>query len=77
MSVDGGGSDTQTVNAQVVDVLAVDALTDVLAVRARSAAVADAALLDAVVAVADRDRLGFDADEVAVTLAWTRTTARY
>ncbi|HKE67580.1 MAG TPA: hypothetical protein VKB59_23515, partial [Micromonosporaceae bacterium] len=77
MSIDGGGSDTQTVNAQVVDVPTVDALTDVLAVRARSAAVADAALLDAVVAVADRDRLGFDADQVAVTLAWTRTTARY
>ncbi|HEU0239515.1 MAG TPA: HNH endonuclease, partial [Micromonosporaceae bacterium] len=79
---DGGGSDTQTVNApavdaQVVDAQTVDALTDVLAVRARAAAVADAALLDAVVAVADRDRLGFDADQVAVTLAWTRAAARY
>ena len=53
-----------------------DTLTDLLQARARAAAIADAALLDAVVAVADRDPLGFDTDLVAFTLAWTQTTAR-
>ena len=54
----------------------VDALTDVLLARARAAAVADAALLDAVVAVADRDPCGFDADLVALSLRWTQVAAR-
>src|SRR5262245_37125038 len=54
-----------------------DDLADVLERRARAAAIADAALLDAVVAVADRDAIGFDADLVAFTLAWTQTTARH
>ena len=53
-----------------------DALTDVLVARARAAAVADAALLEAVVAVADRDPLGFDADLVALSLRWTQVAAR-
>jgi hypothetical protein len=53
-----------------------DVLTDVLRVRARVAAVAEAALLEAVVAVADRDPLGFDADLVAFALRWTQTAAR-
>jgi len=38
---------------------------------------ADAALLEAAVAVADRDPAGFDADLVATSLAWTRTAARH
>lgn len=55
----------------------IDALTDLLVARARAAAAADAALLDAVVAVADRDPVGFDADLVAFTLAWTQSFARW
>ncbi|HEU0240730.1 MAG TPA: HNH endonuclease, partial [Micromonosporaceae bacterium] len=51
-------------------------MTDVLTARARAAAIGDAALLDAVVAVADRDPLGFDADQVAFTLVWTQAAAR-
>src|SRR5215467_10744929 len=54
-----------------------DDLANVLECRGRDAAIADAALLDAVVAVADRGPVGFDADEVAFTLAWTQTTARH
>jgi len=43
---------------------------------ARGAAVASARLLGAVVAVADRAKPGFDADEVAIALAWTQSAAR-
>src|SRR5262245_14535094 len=53
-----------------------DALTETLRAQARAAAIADAALLDAVVTVADRDPAGFEADLVAFTLAWTQTNAR-
>src|SRR5215468_7329605 len=66
MNIDGGVWDTPPV----------DVLTDLLALRARAVAVAQAALLEAVVAVADRDPVGFDTDLVAFSLAWTRTTAR-
>src|SRR5215475_10178471 len=55
----------------------IDALTGVLVARARAAAKADAALLDAIVGVADRDPVGFDADLVAFTLAWTQSFARW
>ncbi|HEY7174296.1 MAG TPA: hypothetical protein VH442_05210, partial [Micromonosporaceae bacterium] len=54
-----------------------DVLAAVLECRARAAAIADAGLLEAVVAVADRDPAGFDADQVAFTLAWTQVTARH
>src|SRR5215475_5302894 len=66
MNIDGGVCDTPPV----------DVLTDLLTMRARAVAVAQAALLEAVVAVADRDPVGFDTDLVAFSLAWTRTTAR-
>src|SRR5262247_3520052 len=66
MSVDGCGSAEPPV----------DALTDRLIACAWAVNVAQAALLDAVVAVADRDPVGFDADLVAFTLAWTQTAAR-
>ncbi|HEY7177353.1 MAG TPA: hypothetical protein VH442_20750, partial [Micromonosporaceae bacterium] len=66
MGIDSGESETPPV----------DALADLLTARIRAAAVAEAALLDAVVAVADREPAGFDADLVAFTLAWTRTAAR-
>jgi hypothetical protein len=50
----------------------VDSLTDLLTVRARAVSVAQAALLEAVVTVADRDPDGFDTDLVAFSLAWTQ-----
>ncbi|HKE63403.1 MAG TPA: HNH endonuclease [Micromonosporaceae bacterium] len=58
------------------DPCSIDALTDTLCDRARVAAIADAALLEAVVAVADRDPAGFDADLVAFSLKWTHAAAR-
>ncbi|HEU0239384.1 MAG TPA: HNH endonuclease [Micromonosporaceae bacterium] len=58
------------------DPSSIDALTDTLCDRARVAAIADAALLEAVVAVADRDQAGFDADLVAFSLRWTHVAAR-
>ncbi len=51
-------------------------LVEVLRSRAHDAAVAMAALLAAVAAVADAAVPGFDADEVAFALAWTRVAAR-
>jgi hypothetical protein len=55
----------------------VDALTDKLQRCARIAVLADAAFLEAAVAVADRHPAGFDADLVAFSLNWTRTAARH
>jgi hypothetical protein len=43
---------------------------------ARAVAVASARLLAAIVAVADRAKSGFDADEIAFALAWTQSAAR-
>jgi Domain of unknown function (DUF222) len=51
-------------------------VVDVLCARARDVSVASARLLEAIVAVADGARPGYDADEVAFALAWTQTAAR-
>jgi hypothetical protein len=48
----------------------------VLCARARDVSVACARLLEAIVAVADDARPGYDADEVAFALAWTQSAAR-
>src|SRR5262245_11095635 len=66
MTIDGASSEPS-----------IDDLTDQLTARARAAAIADASLLEAVVAVADRDAVRFDADHVAFALMWTRSTARW
>jgi hypothetical protein len=47
-----------------------------LCARARETSVATARLLEAIVAVADGTRPGYDADEVAFALAWTQSAAR-
>jgi hypothetical protein len=49
---------------------------DALRACARQVSIASAQLLAAIVAVADRAKPGFDADEVAFALAWTQTYAR-
>ncbi|HEU0239816.1 MAG TPA: DUF222 domain-containing protein [Micromonosporaceae bacterium] len=54
----------------------IDELTGQLTARARAVNMAHAAMLETVVAVADRDPVGLDADLVAFTLKWTQTAAR-
>ena len=49
---------------------------DEMCARARDVSVASARLLEAIVAVADDARPGYDADEIAFALAWTQSAAR-
>jgi hypothetical protein len=60
----------------VRDPESIDDPVAVLCARAREVSVATARLLEAIVAVADDARPGFDADEVAFALAWTQSAAR-
>ena len=66
MSVDTSGSAEPSI----------DELTGRLTAGARAVNIAQAAMLETVVAVADRDPVGFDADLVAFTLKWTQSAAR-
>jgi hypothetical protein len=49
---------------------------DEMCAHARDVSVASSRLLEAIVAVADDARQGYDADEVAFALAWTQSAAR-